>query len=607
MKRLSLLLIGLIPLCALAQQVDRPAIIGSDEYYYGTGTSYDVDEARDRALSELTSQIAIHVASSFEEKLGERDGEVSEEVQSILKTHSAATLKNVQMVKQPARDGRIEVFCYLKKTEVERIFTERRRLIANMVEKADGYGAERNYAYALKLYYFAALLLNSLPDQNVFYEGVNYTTEIPEKINRTVLSTTFEFVGDRRLSEKEREVTLKVGCDGNPISLLDFKFWDGANQISVQARDGLASFRLVGGSVAFEELKLSIKTAYYECRKEYSIVETLWEVVSKPTFHTLKTVLLKPPSPVEVLPSAQEAMGDSWDVTLDYEDEDVPSESIGKEIVQLLGIMEDGDAATAKQHYAKDAFLKTKVSDYLVHNHPAPLDRKVRADVNRTSTGWEVRSIRMLHRYPSIHKESTEYLVLDFSETGKLVDLNLSITGYLYDKFVKAGALCDDWGNRQEIIKFLEKYRTAYMTRDRDTVGLMFAEDALIIVGRKIEKKKLPPDMVKYEKLGNQPDYEYIKLTKEQYLTRQQQIFEAQEDILLDFASFDMVSKTNSPNVYGVEMRQSYTSTTYADEGYLFLLIDFNEEDPLIYVRAWQPNAWDKEELIRTANFRVYN
>jgi hypothetical protein len=38
-------------------------------------------------------------------------------------------------------------------------------------------------------------------------------------------------------------------------------------------------------------------------------------------------------------------------------------------------------------------------------------------------------------------------------------------------------------------------------------------------------------------------------------------------------------------------MRQSYASTTYADEGYLFLLIDFRETDPLIYVRAWQPNA----------------
>ncbi len=62
----------------------------------------------------------------------------------------------------------------------------------------------------------------------------------------------------------------------------------------------------------------------------------------------------------------------------------------------------------------------------------------------------------------------------------------------------------------------------------------------------------------------------------------------------------------SSAGVYGVEMRQSYNSTTYSDEGYLFLLIDFSERDPLIYVRAWQPNEWNDSALVRTANFRIY-
>ncbi|NOX89728.1 MAG: hypothetical protein GXO77_11925 [Calditrichaeota bacterium] len=53
-------------------------------------------------------------------------------------------------------------------------------------------------------------------------------------------------------------------------------------------------------------------------------------------------------------------------------------------------------------------------------------------------------------------------------------------------------------------------------------------------------------------------------------------------------------------------MRQSYYSTTYADEGYLFLLIDFSEKDPLIYVRAWQPNTWDLNKLVRTGNFKIH-
>ncbi|MFQ5652065.1 MAG: hypothetical protein ACE5IY_19210, partial [bacterium] len=183
---------------------------------------------------------------------------------------------------------------------------------------------------------------------------------------------------------------------------------------------------------------------------------------------------------------------------------------------------------------------------------------------------------------------------------------NLSITAKMYQHFVEQSKFGKDWGNRQEIIKFVEKYRTAYLTRDIETVDLIFAEDALILVGRKIMRKKLPENAIQYHKLGGQPDYQYLELSKRDYLRRQKRIFDIQKDIFLDFGSLDIVKKNNAQNVYGVEMRQSYASTTYADEGYLFLLVDFNERDPLIYVRAWQPNEWDEEALVRTANFRIY-
>jgi hypothetical protein len=145
-----------------------------------------------------------------------------------------------------------------------------------------------------------------------------------------------------------------------------------------------------------------------------------------------------------------------------------------------------------------------------------------------------------------------------------------------------------DWANRQQIIKFLEKYRTAYLTRDLPTVDLMFAEDAIIIIGRKLERRKLQDDAVRYERLGPQPDHEYLRLSKKQYLERQNQIFAANQDIALDFSTFNIIEKNNQDSVYGVEMRQSYASTIYADEGYLFLC-RFREKEPLIYVRACSP------------------
>ena len=606
----KVLFIFILTIAANAQPQNKNMIISSNRYYYGEGISHDINEARDRALSELTSQIAVYVASSFTQIISENDEKLSEQVESILETHTAATLRNVNILKEPTDDGRIKFFCYLNKTEVEKIFNDRRRLIAEMLEKANIYTDEQNLVHALKLYYFAAILLNSLPNENVVYKGINYTTEIPKKINQIIQKTRFIFVNDLMISEKEREITLRIEHNKKLAALLDFTFWDGSNQVAVQGRDGFATFRLVGGSVRFDELKLNIKISYYKSRKEYNVIETLWDLVKKPVFESRKVVRLERKNDEvterEMTQEVSSFEKHSFNFDIEFK-KDIPvAKKILKETNKFLEILETGELDSARVHYAADLFLSQKIVNFIKHNRPNPLGKNIKGEFNKTKDGYELRRIRVLHTYPTIHKQSTEYLVLDFDKQGQLVDLNTCISDQLYQRFVKQAEYGNDWGNRQEIIKFLEKYRTAYLTRDIKTVDLMFANEAIIIVGRKIKIKKLPEGIVKYQPFGNQPDYEYLKFTKNEYMKRLQQIFKKTDDISLDFSTFNIVRKNNQPNIYGVEMRQTYCSTLYADEGYLFLLIDFNEKDPLIYVRAWQPNAWSKEELIRTGDFIVH-
>ena len=600
----SLLGLLILTTSVFSQQFRKNAIIRSGDYYYGSGFSQDATEARDQALAELTGQIAVRVASSFERKVSESSEGLDEDVKSILRTHSTATLKNVQTIKESTSIGEIAVFCYLKKSAVDRIFFERKRLIAEMARKAQDYEQAGNLAFALKLTYFATVLLNSLPDQNVVFHGVNYTTELPARINRMILNTTFSLIKDERISQKEREITLRLAHAGSPVSLLDFTFWDGSNQVAVQGRDGLATFRLLGASTEFESLKLNIKYAYYESRNEYVVVGDLWSLVNTAAFQADRTLRLYSSPKQVVKPDLTAAR--NWNLSLKFEGQVPVSAKITQSTAQFLGVLAKGSTAEINRIYKNDPFLRLKIINYLKYNHPKPLDLDVTTAIRKTRSGYELRKLRVLHDYQSIHKQSTEYLVLDFSKKGDLLDINLSITGKMYQHFVEQSKFGKDWGNRQEIIKFVEKYRTAYLTRDIATVDLIFAEDALILVGRKIMRKKLPENAIQYHPVGEQPDYEYIKLSKRDYLKRQQRVFEIQEDIFLDFGSFDIIKKNNAQNVYGVEMRQSYASTTYADEGYLFLLVDFNERDPLIYVRAWQPNEWDREALVGTADFRIY-
>jgi len=272
----------------------------------------------------------------------------------------------------------------------------------------------------------------------------------------------------------------------------------------------------------------------------------------------------------------------------------------------FVSVLENGQETEAKNIFGRDAFLYNKIASYINFNQPDPADGEINAVVNKTSGGFEIRKIMVNHNYPSLHKQATEYLVLDFDSTGTLLDFNLCITEELYEKFVAQAEYGNDWGNRQEIIKFIEKYRTAFLTRDMETINLMFAEEALILIGRKIKPRTSPASEISYKQLPGQPGFEQIQLTKKQYLERQERIFSKQKDIFIDFSTFDILKKNNAEGVYGVEMRQNYSSTTYADEGYLFLLIDFNGTDPLIYIRAWQPNEWDSAALVNTSNFRVY-
>lgn len=600
----------------------------SGEYYCGSGISTNLDQARDHALAELTRQIAVQVASSFERVIQEHDSKYQEKVENIIKTHSLATLENVEERVEMLSGYRFDVFCYLEKSNVERIFAERKRLIAEIATRADDLAKELNLANALKYYYFATILINSLPDQNVDYNGVHYTSEIPSRIHKILTSLSFRFQSAKEISDQEREVTLTVMSSGKPVATLDFTFWNGSTDEKVSSRDGLATFHLFGGSTKFTEIKARPRYDYYESRTEYQPVATLWELVIKPEFinapHTVPLShaghVAPPPPPFQKLSIEEKqtagsevvktlikttATGD-FNVKLDFE-EDIPAAPvILVETQRFLKAINAIDAMTARSAYQSDVFMADKIADYVRNNRPRPLDQNLEAALTKTTIGWELRSIRVLHRYPTLHRQSTEYLTLDFTPEGKLCDFNACITENLYQNFVKAAAFGDDWGNRQQIIKFIEKYRTAYLTRDLPTVDLMFAEEAIIIIGRKLERRKLADQAVQYEKMGKQPDFEYIQLNKKQYLERQRQIFAANQDIALDFSTFNIVKKNDRDSVYGVEMRQNYASTAYADEGYLFLLIDFREKDPLIYIRAWQPNAWNPDELIKTGNFKIH-
>jgi hypothetical protein len=250
-----------------------------------------------------------------------------------------------------------------------------------------------------------------------------------------------------------------------------------------------------------------------------------------------------------------------------------------------------------------DEKVKTQFDALFKHNKTTFISDE-NSKIIKTSDGWELRGLRVQNSYPSLNMQQSESVNLDISADGTISNISFAVMSDLYRKYVGGAKERSDFKERQIIVKFLERYRTAYMTRNIELINQIFSDDALIIIGEKVNSVKTSD--VAYQQLGDQPSYDYLRLNKKNYIKRLSETFKKEKDIYLEFSTFRILQKNNQKGVYGVSMRQNYYSSAYSDEGHLFLLIDFNEETPKIYVRSWQPQEWDDAKLIGMANFKIH-
>lgn len=164
-----------------------------------------------------------------------------------------------------------------------------------------------------------------------------------------------------------------------------------------------------------------------------------------------------------------------------------------------------------------------------------------------------------------------------------------------------------DAARRTLILNYMEHLRTSYNTKDIDFLEQLFSENALIVVGTVVKTTAetvdnyLPPTQVVYN----------IR-SKSQYIEQLKRLFQANRTIDVTFGNFHIMRHPTMPGIYGVSLRQGYSSDIYSDDGYLFLLWDFRDEAaPKIHVRTWQPSLTDdrtplpEEEILNIRNFNL--
>ena len=220
---------------------------------------------------------------------------------------------------------------------------------------------------------------------------------------------------------------------------------------------------------------------------------------------------------------------------------------------------------------------------------------------------YEVRGIVVRVKMGPTRGNPLQELVFTFNREGQIVHLRYAMEQEHYRSIIEAGRKLDDLAYREQILHFLEIFRTAYNKKDLAYLEKAYSEDALIIVGKVIRKAEKSSRYIglEHSTLGEEK-IRLIRLSKKQYIEGLRSVFKVNAFVKVTFDSVGVRRHPSRLKVYGITLKQRWNSSTYDDEGYLFLMIDFRDEaHPLIHVRSWQPEPFEDGSVVSLGDFRI--
>ena len=234
-------------------------------------------------------------------------------------------------------------------------------------------------------------------------------------------------------------------------------------------------------------------------------------------------------------------------------------------------------------------------------------DDKIVEHCITTGSGYQVRNIPLLMK-PTGEREFNEdeyqEAVISFDKQGNIVSFYLTISMNLYMNVIKSNLGVTDLRRRQMILDYVEQFRTAYNQKNIKFLNQVFSDDALIITGTVIT--------VKHAEGFTSQKIKYNKQSKQEYLNKLKGVFTRNQYIKVDFDEIEIIRHPIDSNVYGVTLKQWWTTgrkrgegrVGYHDEGYVFLLWDFKDENaPQIHIRTWQPEMLNGKPLPKEDKF----
>lgn len=596
-KTIWMILMLLLPLTSLAQTAEERAeqMKANAEYICGEGWGDTYNSADQAALADLISKISLNISNSFEIKEEEFNTNSSFDsktaITSVMNSYAQATLTNTFNL-VISNTPQTHVLRYIRKSEVNKIFDERKEKVFDYVRSAMRAEEKAKIDDALRNYYWAFAMVRSLQYPNsvkMTIDGVQrlLVTWIPQQIEEIMSNLSTKIA-----SKDGNEINLFIKYKGEPVTSLDYTYFDGQTWSNLySAKDGMGIVELRPG-VEINSLQLKYEYEYADQCQIDKELESVMQLFKGTSFKNTSVYINNLDKKSAVSSEAKKEFEKSVKTESAANLETLSKVENEKE---LAGIMTRVINAIKAKDYdsVSDCFSEDGLEMYkkLLNYGQARLLGDPQFSFYTMGKRVVCRSIPMAFSFKNNRRKFVEDVTFTFDENKKIECVAFGLGSQAKtDIFNKGVGAWSDYA-KMVIATFLENYKTAFALKRLDYLESVFDDNATIITGHII--KKAPKVAMEGESFINSNNklIKYTRQTKSEYMRKLKMCFQSNQFINIRFADNDVVKMGAGGETYGIQIKQDYYSTNYGDHGYLFLMVDFNDPDnPSIKVRTWQPD-----------------
>ena len=563
-----------------AQSIE--SIKASSKWLWGEGNGETLEEADQRALRDLGSQISLSVVSSTQTEI--ENQQYGDEAISSTRTKgttqigSSVTLNNCQRIVTKHKNS-YQVLRYIEKSEIDKMYERLELKIRELVEQAKKAEAQEKIGDALRFNYWAFKLISALPTERQYaLRGENgmlmseLTSGIAEMMNAVQVEAKGVMNG-----EDNKTVELRFVYKGKPMVNGDFYYNDGSDWMPAKIKDGVGVAEIPNHLSRFN---VRLEYEYRYLWKSDPTVQTILQQNPQlmPFPGSSKSVLLSSaPKQETQFSSAKELTKTIRTDAIGYAIAPKDIKQQAKIIYPIVDAIETKQFDAIRPYFTDDGW---KWYEKLVKFGNAKIIEKPELQITAFEDGYLVRGVKANFSFKKNNTQFVEDLVFYLKD-----DLVQAVNFGLEQSAIQDIKSQGDWNDtsRLVLINFLENYKTAYALERLDYLEAVFSDDALIIVGNKVPQKR------KMEIQAEDMDlYNKKRLTKSEYIAHMRQVFDKQEFVNIHFEDASVKKTSRKNERYQILIKQIYSSATYADTGYLFLLADLSDpKNPIIHVRVW--------------------